>query len=437
MESNIQNILLIAPKTQKAILYDSGFRTPPLGICYLASSLREYGYNVQIVDEFCEKIPKLDNFDLVGCFSITATTNRAYKILDEAKNLGKLTAIGGPHVSALPEEAERHADFVIIGEGEKIFPKVLKMNKRGVHKAELIKDLDNLPFPALDLYRKNKYLASYGILTSRGCPYNCTFCAVHNVHGRSYRTRSVDKIIEELKYAEEMLGEIKILGFLDDNLTLNKTRIKKLFSKMIEEGITPKSASQVSCDMAEDPELLKLATDVGFCGALVGFESISDEVLKKDYNKKHNVRKIRNAIKAFHDYGIFVYGMFVFGADHEDKKTFRRTLDFANEMDIDFVQASILTPLPGTQLFEKFYSERRIINFNWDYYDCAHCVFKPKNMTKEELETGTLDFWQDFYGWRKSIPKLFKFVLTGNFPIAYVYWNLKRKIDKLNYSFFD
>ncbi|MFH0831738.1 MAG: radical SAM protein, partial [archaeon] len=190
--------------------------------------------------------------------------------------------------------------------------------------------------------------------------------------------------------------------FYDDNLCADKQRAINLFSMLEKENRNLKWSCQVRCDAAQDEKLLKKMAGAGCQIAFIGFESVSQKTLDS-YNKSQSIADIKNAIRKFHDYGIKVHGMFVLGSDEDDKSIFRATVNFCNNQDIDSVQYLILTPAPGTQLYQNLNAQNRLLHKKWQFYDGMHVVFKPKNFNPVELQEGVIDCYQDFYTYSKAL----------------------------------
>jgi len=386
------------------------FRFPPVNLTLLAAMTPEE-WEVSIVDENVDDVDFEADVDLVGITTMTATAPRAYAIADRFRARGVKVVMGGMHASAMPQEALQHADAVVVGEAEGCWHKVLEDFKRremrGIYRSERFPDLAGLPIPRRDLLRKKAYLTTNTIQTARGCPFGCSFCAVSYFFGRKYRMRPVKEVIAEI----EAMGS-KFVGFLDDNIAGDRRYAKELFQALASEGIM--WAGQASTTIARDRELLKLAQKSGCKGLFVGFESISEDSLGEVGKRFNRVEEYREVIKRFHDHGIVVEGAFIFGFDHDDLGVFERTLEFAKKSGLDLAQFGILTPLPGTPLRARLEREGRIISNDWSKYNIGHAVFRPKNMTPEQLEEGTQWAWLQFYSSPSILARLFK--LLGRMP---------------------
>ncbi len=443
-ERPIRKIVFIEPKAPGSHIY-SKWGLPRLGTLMLGAILKEAGYEVKV---FLEEIKGIDfddvfDADLVGISSITSTAPRAYEMASLIRKAGIPVFMGGPHVSFMVEEALEHCDFVMRGEAEESivpFVKALESGegfddipglalRRGdeVLKNEMAPhscDLDKYPFPDFSLISGNKKfkgdLSITPIMTSRGCPFGCNFCSVTAMFGRRYRFRSVENVIAELK--QKKPGWV---FFYDDNFAANPKHTKELLSRMIEERITPKWSAQVRIDIAKDRELLDLMKRAGCTYVYIGLESINPKTLEA-FNKGQTPEEIEKAIKVIHSFGINIHGMFIFGADDDDPKTIRATVKFAKKNELESVQFMILTPLPGTPVFESMAKEGRLLSCDWGYYDAHHVVFEPKGMSVLQLQKLTFKAMMKFYSFRQILSRLNRFDIWTMIIRAHG-WRMTRK----------
>ena len=304
--------------------------------------------------------------------------------------------MGGPHASSLPLEAKEHVDAVVIGEAENVWEGLIEDFKNGClkpfYKADGFCSMEKMPFPRLDLLRKDRYMTINCVQTTRGCPHQCDFCHVTHFFGKTYRCRPVDEVIEEVKRLE---GDF--LVFIDDNIAGNRRYAKELFTRL--KPLKKQWASQASMTLTRDPEVLKLAAESGCVSLFIGVESLSSENLK-DVNKSFNqVHQLEEAVKAVHDHDIMILAGFIFGLDHDDEGVFERTLRFCERNRIELPSFFILTPLPGTPLFQRIESEKRLLHKDWAQYNGATVVFKPRLMTEETLQRGFNWACKEGYSW--------------------------------------
>ncbi len=360
--------------------------------------------DVRITDENVEPIDFEEDVDLVGVTGMVMHAPRAYQIAQRFRERGIPVVMGGPHASSLPYEAKEHVDAVVIGEAENVWEGLLEDLKVGslkpFYKADAYCSMEGLPFPRLDLLRKDAYMTINCVQTTRGCPHQCDFCHVTHFFGKTYRCRPVDEVIEEVKRLE---GEF--LVFIDDNIAGDRRYAKELFTRL--KPLKKKWASQASMTLTRDPELLKLAAESGCVSLFLGVESLSPENLK-DVNKAFNrVPQFEEAMKALHDHDIMVVAGFIFGLDHDDEGVFERTLRFCERNRIELPSFFVLTPLPGTPLFQRIESEGRLLHKDWDKYNGATVVFRPKLMTEETLQAGFNWVCKEGYSWGSIFKRVF------------------------------
>jgi radical SAM superfamily enzyme YgiQ (UPF0313 family) len=427
----------------------SKFPIPRLGAVLLSTILRERGYEVKA---FIEDVAEpdwsfIESSHLVCISTITSTAIRAYRMAKRLKALDIPVIIGGTHPTFLPDEALEYADFVIRGEGEHSLVELLEYMEKGtpalsgirglsyrdrdgrkIHNPsrEFIQDLDSFPEPDFSLVHNWNPSNPYPVATSRGCPYDCTFCSVIRMFGRRYRFKSVEATLKELKYVASVSKAIKFI--VDDNFAANKRRTKEILRGMITEGIKTRWSAQVRPDVARDPELLGLMADSGCHTLYIGFESINPRTLE-EYNKKQNREDIISCIRAVREHGIHIHGMFVLGADTDDVETIRGTRDFATGFGIDTVQFMILTPLPGTPLLHDMMKSEKLLHTDWSKYDAQHVVFRPRLMSATTLQIETFRAMGRFYSWRYILGHLarldFHYTALGIFGKTAVRKSLK------------
>ncbi|MEN8263372.1 MAG: radical SAM protein [Nitrospirota bacterium] len=421
----MKNIYFIEAKSPGAHIF-SRSPLPRLGSILLGTIFKERGYNAKV---FIEDIEPpvwnlLEDADLICISSISSTATRAFQLAERFRKIGIPVALGGPHSTFLPEESLQYADYVIRGEGEETLVELVDHIKAGkpldsikglsykvgddiVNNPErdLIKDLEESPVPDFSLVYKWEKAKVKPIATSRGCPFACKFCSVIPMFGRKYRFKSIDRIIEEIKAAEPEKGHI---FFIDDNFAANKKRTKALLRALIENNIKMEWSAQVRTDVAKDPELLELMEKTGCFTVFIGFESINPKTLSL-YNKGQKLEDIENSIRLLKKNNLNIHGMFVLGSDTDDIQTIRNTAKFAKKLDIDSIQFMVLTPLPGTPVFEDLKNSGRLIHTDWSKYDAHHAVFEPKLMTAFELHVETLKAMAKFYSWPAIFRNLWQF----------------------------
>jgi radical SAM superfamily enzyme YgiQ (UPF0313 family) len=404
-------IKLIAPHEQSEDNISSAqtFKIQKVNLPLL-SALTPPEHLVKIVDEAFVPDDLNEEVDLVGITVMTDLALRAYQIADAYRQKGVKVVMGGIHATVLPGEALQHADAVVTGEAEEVWPKLLSdtasREMQKLYCANKISNLNGMPTPRRDLYPKPLYksytpLAS-GIETARGCPYDCEFCSIGSVMGRQYRSRPIPEVLGEIESIDA-----PHLFFVDDALALNRPTAKKLFTEMI--PLQLKWAGQGPVSLAEDLELLKLMRRSGCVGLLIGFESVQKEAhdgMKKIKNLKIDFSE---AIRRFHDEGIAILGAFIFGFDHENREVFDQTLEFSIKNRLDCIELRILTPFPGTRLYKRLLEEGRLFAPNWwlQGYPPDTLLFQPKGMTSEDLIEGFIRLNRQTYSLGSIIKRFF------------------------------
>lgn len=445
--------MFIEPKPPNFHIF-SRFPIPRLGNFQLATIARQMGWDSEVIVEEISgfDVKRPPGADIVGISTITSTAPRAYQIADTYRRRGVPVILGGPHVSFVPEEAIEHADFVVRGEGEMPFTGFLEaFEHRGevaeipnlsywsgkdvIHNAPSNRatDLSKVPIPDLTLLRSPGRDFRRHVLpmeTSRGCPFNCEFCSVGKMFGRKMRFRPIDEIIEALKRG---LHRAKSVFFVDDNFAANPERTKRLLRAIINAGLRINWSAQVRCDAARDEELLDLMQRSGCAAVYVGIESINPETLER-VKKMQTADSVAESIAKFHRRNIRVHGMFILGFDEDDRRSVRRTWRYALRNMLNTVQFLILTPLPGTQMFQKLQDEQRILTNNWSLYDAHHVVFKPRGMRPIDLQRLQIKAHEKFYSWMQQLRRLFRFEFF-EFAIAEYANRLTRRWKTFNSSF--
>jgi len=394
-------IVFIEPRSTRSNVY-SKIPMPLLGPVYLGTILRNRGHQVTVYKEdiFTPDYSKLDA-DLIGISILTSTAKRGYQIARKFPR--EKVIIGGVHASLLPAEASRFARQVVIGEAEEIIVDIVEgRNKEEIIHGRPVEDLDALPQPDFSLIKGFKTsIMTTPISTSRGCPFDCSFCSVTKMFGRKYRFRSAENVMKELTSLKA-----NSFFFCDDNFTAHPKRTHKLLGLMLKKRIRS-WACQVRCDAARDNDLLGLMAKTGCKVVCVGFESINEKTLKA-YDKKQTIDEIIHAIRSFHKKKIKVHGMFVLGGDDDNAKTVWDTFKFAIKQKIDTIQMSILTPFPGTKVHEDLKNQKRIFSTDWDLYDGQHIVFSPKLLSARDLQLNVLNAYVKFYSLSSSFILLLK-----------------------------
>ncbi len=373
------------------------FRFSMLSSLYVAAATPAY-VETRIVDEDVEPVDFEADVDLVGVSFMTFNAPRAYEIADEFRRRGRTVIFGGYHPSFMPEEAVSHADAVCIGEAEGSLPRLIddfvKGRLRPFYRSEPV-DLRGLPVPDRSLIRRSAYLTPDVVQATRGCPYRCTFCSVAAFARYRFRARPVDEVIDELR------GLGRYLLFMDDNIIGDRDYALELFARMAPLG--KRWFSQCSVRIAADDELLRLAAASGCRGLFIGLESLAQDNLNAWRKTFNRAGEYVRGIARIHDAGIAVYAGLVFGMDGDTPDIFSRSLDFLGEARVDALQATLLTPFPGTPLFDAMARQGRIVTRDWRLYDFAHVVYAPRHMSPETLRNGKDWVQSRFYSRRSTL----------------------------------
>lgn len=412
---------------------------PPLGLATLASYLSEND-DIDLQDQHVEKLDVSDHPDLVIIQVYITNAKRAYSIAKQYRDRGIFVALGGLHVTSLPEEAKEYADSIFIGPAEQTFPQFIEDFKRRQTKkrytSTIGRTIENQPPIRRDLIKREKYLVPNSIVISRGCPHHCNFCYKDAFFkgGKLFYTQRVDEILTEIS---RLRG--KHLYFLDDHLLGNKKLASELFVGM--NGMNRVFQGAATVKSILEGNLIEKAADAGLRSLFVGFETFSSENLKQ-CNKSQNLKLYyERAVKRLHDLGIMINGSFVFGLDNDDKDVFKRTVDWGVKNAITTATYHILTPYPGTRLYDKMDKEGRILTHDWNLYDTRHVVYKTKSLTSEEIEQGYWWAYKEFYKWNNILKASFSheqlkhqmkhLIYTGGWKKFEGLWNILIKAGGL------
>lgn len=440
-------ITLVEPRAPGLHIW-TRFRLPRLGPLMLGSVLARAGHDVRVLFEEAHGLDwkRLSASDLVGISTVTSTAPRAYSLAYRLRTAGVPVVLGGVHPTMLPDEALDHAEWVLRGEAEEtIAPFVRAVGRAGgfeevpglswwrggqrVHNPlpPPVTDLDRLPFPDMSLLARplRPPLGQHAIipvLTSRGCPHDCSFCCVTGMFGRRYRFRSPASVLAELRLHD--LSRKRVF-FYDDNFTANHRRTTELLDAMVAADLTPPWSAQVAIDCAFDPELLSLMRRAGGDTLFIGLESTNPATLR-EFRKPQTVDGMERGIEALNRHGFHVHGMFVFGSDEDTPETIRATARWAWAQGLYSVQFLILTPLPGTRVFHDLDAQGRLLARDWSLYDSHHVLYRPARMRADELLAATFTAQGRFYSLWHTVRRLISGDL-GNVLIHLYAHKLNRK----------
>ena len=392
---------------------------PPLGLATLAAYL-EPDSEITLQDEHVEPLNLDDDPDLVVIQVYITNAYRAYRLADHYRRKGAHVALGGLHVTSLPEEAAPHADTIFVGPGEDTFPQFLHDLAAGAPQSRYVstrRTLDGLPPIRRDLIQRHRYLVPNSIVVSRGCPHHCTFCYKDAFFdgGRSFYTQGVDAALAEIN---RLPG--RHLYFLDDHLLGHRRFARELFSGM--RGMDRVFQGAATVDSILRDTVIEDAAAAGLRSLFVGFETLSPRGLAGAGKRQNLGRDYREVIRRLDDLGIMINGSFVFGLDGDDPDVFRRTVDWAVESGITTATFHVLTPYPGTQLHAEMTAQGRMLTGNWDLYDTRHVVYRPIGLSPEALKRGYDWSYRAFYQW------------GAIFKGASAHRSLKHSLKHLTYS---
>lgn len=353
-----------------------------------------------LYDDRLEPIPFDEPTDLAALTVETYTARRAYQIAAEYRRRGVPVVMGGYHPTFLPEEALEHADAVVVGDADALWPRLVEDARRGrlqrIYRDEGFPPLAGAQ-PDRSIFRGKRYAPAALVQYGRGCRFACEFCSIHAFYGKDLRQRPVENVVAEI----EATGK-KHIFLVDDNIFVDRARAKELFTALIPLKI--RWSCQISIDIAQDRELMALLERSGCTTAVVGFESLSESSLrqmKKHWNLKHSDYK--TSVQIFQDHGIMLYGSFVFGYDDDTPDSFDRTLEFAVDSKFYTANFNPLTPMPGAALYDRLEKEGRLLYPRWwldPRFRYGDAVFRPKGMSAEELTAGCYRIRKEFHSLR-------------------------------------
>jgi anaerobic magnesium-protoporphyrin IX monomethyl ester cyclase len=402
-----------------------GVKIPPLGLGYLASALREAGVVVSILDLAVsrrDEAPPFEAFDVVGIGTDTTRFKKAMDLAAEAKGAGCKVVMGGPHPTVV-DDAPLHAgtvDVVVRGEAEETLvelteafatgrsleevPGLTYRRKGALHRTParpFREDLDSLAWPARDLLPMDRYRsAKIGtwpltpVVTSRGCPFRCTFCASSHMNGPKWRARSAEKVVEEMEHVTKTYG-YPAVAFSDDNSTLDPRRTDRICEEILQRGLDVKIWLFCRADtVAKHPDTVARMARAGVKSAFLGIESLHEEHLK-GVKKGFAPDVAPRAVRLLRSHGIDVLGSYIIGHPDETLSQARETVRMARLIPTSTAQFTIMTPYPGTVIFDQV--RDRITSWNWAHYDGYHAVYRMTHMSRMAAQWMLLFAYLGFY----------------------------------------
>ncbi len=375
----------------------------------------------------------LKEVDLVGITVLTKTALRAYEIADGYRKKGIPVVLGGIHPTALPEEAKGHADSVVLGEAEEVWPFLiedLRMgNLRPFYRQEGHTELSKIPMPRRDLLPRRGYLPIDVVQVTRGCPFRCDFCSVQKFFGETYRFRPIPDVVEEVRRLRH-----RWMMFNDDNIIGNHSYSKELLKALI--PLKKKWFGQASLSGLKKVENVELLAESGCRSLFIGFESLSKKNLMTFQKFQNDPSEYREIIETLHRYGIAICGSFVFGFDEDDASVFEETVSFSIQTKLFSAVFMILTPYPETAFYQRVKQEGRLVQDRWWLLkrpEESAPFFIPKRMSGEVLREGWKRAWKEFYSF-PSIRKRFHWEYSptlinrlGYFPFQWMQRRFTKK----------
>jgi len=361
--------------------------TPSLALTSIAGATPE-AWTVRYWDEnLLNGPPPLDPMPAVVGITVHLTfAERAYELARWYRARGAKVVMGGLHVGSCPQEVARHADSIVSGEGCAVWPRVLADAERGelqeTYHGDFSRPYRDAPPPRRTVLDHRAFLTTTSLVATRGCSNRCDFCylSTRDQH-MPYRVRSPRQVVDEIRADGQPYAV-----FLDNNLSSDPEYLRQLCDALRPLGVIWSAA--VTLEVTDDPSLVRLMALSGCTGVFVGFESLSDDNLTATRKRTPRVRDFARRVEVFHDSGIQVNGSFVLGFDHDRQDVFAKTADWIEEQRLECATFHILTPYPGTPLFERMDREGRLLHRDWGRYDTAHTVFQPRHLSPEELEQG-------------------------------------------------
>jgi radical SAM superfamily enzyme YgiQ (UPF0313 family) len=375
----------------------------------------ELAAEVRVVDEMVADIPLDAEADLVALTAITSAAPRAYELARHFRSRGVKVVMGGVHATLNPDEVQPHVDSLVLGYAEESWPRMLRDFAAGELKPRYEMPVPFMPASIVEPHRchirRRDYIAPHCVEMSRGCNQRCEYCVSHQFH-EQYIMKDVAKTIDEIR---SMNG--KLVSFIDPNVIGNIAHARAFFTEFAK--LNRYWVGCASINLMDNPELLDLFVRSGCKGLLVGFESVNQASLNAANKGFSQVADYKRIIAKLHRHGIMVQGTFVLGFDTDDTSTFENTAQFIIDAKIDLAQMTIYTPFPGTAAFRRLEQEGRILTRDWNLYNGQNVVFKPAQMTPEELHAGLELVWRRVYRYRAIAKRLWGPPYLLKAPIAF------------------
>jgi radical SAM superfamily enzyme YgiQ (UPF0313 family) len=431
---------LVSPPYESDVKSVVGVSPPPIGLAYLASVLRD-GHDVRVLDAnglgygLDDVRRELKKFypDVVGITSVTPSIYQAYRVAKIAKEVREdcKVIVGGPHVTFLPDRTLkecRFIDVIVRGEGEETVRQLAEaLEKGGWEKVKgitfrkgdriisnesrpFIKNIDEIPFPSWDLLPMDKYQFCgqryASMLTSRGCPFNCSFCASSRLFGGFWRGRSPENVVEEIRLLHDKFG-VKNIEFVDDTFTLDQKRAERICDEIVREGLDISWGASSRVDTLSR-SLVEKMKKAGCWILFLGIESGCQKILDV-IGKRITIEQARKAVKIIKEAGVQVLGSFIIGFLQDTIETISETIRFAKTLNLDYAEFSILTPYPGTPIYEHAKKNNLLLTEDWSKYTGLEPTVKIEGVSSSKLKSllqrAYLTFYitpKNIYNWLKN-----------------------------------
>ena len=363
--------------------------------------------SLRLVNETVEDIPFEEPWDLVGLTGMGSGIARAWQIADEFRRRGVKVVIGGIAASlADPEWSLAHADALVIGEAEEVWPEVLRDAQAGrlrrIYRPERLPPIESLPLPRYDLMNPSNHGIWRPVQATRGCPFTCTFCSITAFFEGRYRKRPVDQVVRDVREARR--HGTRHITFLDDNIGVDFHYSAELWEALIPEKII--WMSQCSLHIADRPEMLKLAHRSGCRLLSFGIETTSASALRGIDKEWNRPERYRRAVETIRRHGIDVSTEMIVGLDDDDRTVFERTFEFIQSCRISIPRIHILTPVPGTPLYDDMLAQGRMTSDDFGRFSGGQVVFRPKHFDPQELQDGYWQLYDRLFSWRAILARV-------------------------------
>lgn len=402
----------LEPQKTKSGLASYNLTFYPLSVPVLAALTPERDFAMEYVNEYwMESIDYETEAEIVALSFVTASAPRAYEIADNFRRRGKLVVMGGMHVSYCQEEARHHADVIFVGEAEETWPQFLKDFLEGtvqpIYQAPRCVPPELIPIPNRWVAKRPRVPPSISIITSRGCPHGCDFCAVSSFFGKQVRVRPMESVMQEIHEAMALEGhQVRKMVFKDDNCVIDHNYAFSLLEKFIPLKVS--WLGQTTLKSLNEPDLIKLMERSGCIMICIGLESAHQNHIVRFGKSYEDIKKVKEIISLLHRRNIMVMGSYMFGFDEDTPESFQKSVEQAKYLELDVLMLNVRTPFPGTAFYEQILREGRLTEKRWEYYDVEHLVFEPQRITSTDLYDNILRGLKHFYSLPEALGRIYR-----------------------------